>query len=295
VSKTQWVNKYCTSSTFDNRLPKNPDRWYADKEWTTWEDFLGHKSKYQPIPGNNIQIIREHVDYEQAKRRVKLLGIKSKTQWATNFSIKKPEFDGLPRNPHLTYKTKWTTWDDFLDIEPVDKTIFYSFSDAKAYVHKLGLASEEEWLTYKRQGLRPNFIPGNPREVYRGEFCGWMDFLGYVYHTPKLSRAELKIKNFLLNNNIYFESEKLFNGCSYTNLLPFDFFLPNYNLLIEYDGEHHFKPIKLYGGEKYFRLTLIKDQIKTQWAVDNGINLLRITYKDYKNINQILSNKLTNL
>lgn len=55
--------------------------------------------------------------------------------------------------------------------------------------------------------------------------------------------------NLLIENNIKFISEKRFNGCKNINELPFDFYLPNQNLLIEYDGIQHFKPINFFGGE----------------------------------------------
>ena len=38
-----------------------------------------------------------------------------------------------------------------------------------------------------------------------------------------------------------------------------------------------------------------KDDIKNKYCKDNGINLLRISYKDMKNINEIIKQKITNL
>jgi DNA-directed RNA polymerase subunit M/transcription elongation factor TFIIS len=57
----------------------------------------------------------------------------------------------------------------------------------------------------------------------------------------KKSLGESKINIWLTNNNIFFEEEKTFEECRYKNKLRFDFFLPNYNLCIEYDGEQHFE------------------------------------------------------
>ena len=45
-----------------------------------------------------------------------------------------------------------------------------------------------------------------------------------------------------MNNNIEFKKEKKFKDCKDKYQLPFDFYLPQYNLCIEFDGEQHFNP-----------------------------------------------------
>ena len=74
--------------------------------------------------------------------------------------------------------------------------------------------------------------------------------------------------------------------------LPFDFYLPNYNICIEYDGEQHFKPIKYFGGQKAFQSQQQKDEIKNKYCQDNKIKLIRISYMDYDNIEKILNKEL---
>ena len=44
-------------------------------------------------------------------------------------------------------------------------------------------------------------------------------------------------------NNINYIREKRFKDCKNIKPLPFDFYLPEKNICIEYDGEHHFKSI----------------------------------------------------
>jgi len=98
--------------------------------------------------------------------------------------------------------------------------------------------------------------------------------------------------------NIYYISQKGFNnliGLGGGNL-SYDFYLPNqkYNLLIEYDGEYHYKPIKNYKNEpiKYAEERLEKqqkhDKLKNKYAKEHNINLLRIPYWDFDNIEKIL-------
>lgn len=102
------------------------------------------------------------------------------------------------------------------------------------------------------------------------------------------SIGERKIATYLEKNNISYVRQKKFDGCKYIAKLPFDFFIPNMNLVIEFDGIQHFKPVKLFGGEKEFEKTKIKDEIKSRYCLDNNINLMRISYLE--DIEERLSN-----
>lgn len=108
------------------------------------------------------------------------------------------------------------------------------------------------------------------------------------------SKGENKIKEFLLNNNINFIREKRFNNCIYKLTLPFDFYLPDYNILIEYQGKQHYKTSSnfYFGNEEDLKERKIKDQIKKEYALDNGYNYIEIPYWDYKKIDSILMNNL---
>jgi len=107
------------------------------------------------------------------------------------------------------------------------------------------------------------------------------------------SKGEKTIASFLENNNILFEREKRFKNCRNKLPLSFDFYLPDLNLCIEYDGRQHFKSLSFWGGEKGFKRNKNNDKIKNEYCENNKINLLRISYKDFKNINKILENNLS--
>ena len=94
------------------------------------------------------------------------------------------------------------------------------------------------------------------------------------------SRGELKIQTLLQKNQITFEKQKMFTPCRFldTNkMAKFDFFVKN-KYLIEFDGEQHFKPVLLFGGEEQFQIQQEHDNYKNQWCKDNGIPLIRIPY-----------------
>lgn len=65
------------------------------------------------------------------------------------------------------------------------------------------------------------------------------------------------------------------------------------NILVEYDGEHHFKKIK-YHPDEHFSNTLRNDFIKNNYAFENKILLLRIPYTNYDNIEDIITNFIKN-
>ena len=106
------------------------------------------------------------------------------------------------------------------------------------------------------------------------------------------SKGEKKISKYLISNNINFIRNKKYNYCKNHNLLPFDFYLIDKNILIEYDGELHYKCIEKFGGEEKIRLYKINDDIKTNYCLSNNIKLLRIPYWEYENIENILINKI---
>ena len=106
------------------------------------------------------------------------------------------------------------------------------------------------------------------------------------------SKGEKRIKNFLEDNKVKYISQYKFKDCKNVNQLPFDFYLSDYHMCIEYDGRQHFESINHFGGEEKFNLTQLRDNIKTQYCQDNKIKLLRIPYWEFNNIENILENEL---
>ena len=104
-----------------------------------------------------------------------------------------------------------------------------------------------------------------------------------------VSKGEKKICDILCLMGIYFDREKKFNGCSDKQHLPFDFYLPDHNICIEYDGEIHYHSIDFFGGEGKLKDRQRKDKIKTDYCIENDINLIRIPYWEYDNIDIILN------
>lgn len=104
------------------------------------------------------------------------------------------------------------------------------------------------------------------------------------------SRGEERIVKILIDLQISFVRQKWFNDCrnpKTNNVLYFDFYLPDYNICIEYDGEQHFKPNNRgWNNEKHFTKIKKLDKIKNVYCQERNIPLIRIPYTDYEELNQ---------
>lgn len=88
----------------------------------------------------------------------------------------------------------------------------------------------------------------------------------------RMSYGERKIKNFLDLNNIEYIRQKMFSDCKFIKPLKFDFYLPKYNILIEFDGEQK--------NNNKLEIRQQKDNIKNNYCINNNIKLFRILYND---------------
>lgn len=107
------------------------------------------------------------------------------------------------------------------------------------------------------------------------------------------SIGEAKVRSVLNKNKINFEQQYIFKNCRNINPLPFDFAIIEKDepvMLIEYDGKHHYEPVKRFGGEENLLLTKKNDEIKTEYAKRNNLLLIRIPYWEQNNIEEILLN-----
>lgn len=104
----------------------------------------------------------------------------------------------------------------------------------------------------------------------------------------KSSQGEKRIKKYLDNQGIYNVPQKRFPDCKYKKKLPFDFYLPDYNLCIEYNGILHYEEKEYFGGKEHLDKVKIRDEIKRNYCKNNGINLLEISYIDFNHIEEIL-------
>ena len=104
----------------------------------------------------------------------------------------------------------------------------------------------------------------------------------------KESKGERKIKQFLEENNIEYEQQKMFNWLIYEKPMKLDFYLPEYNVGIEFQGEQHFSNKKWWNitnedeVNECFNKTIERDIKKNILCKENGIELFYITDHNFK-------------
>lgn len=95
------------------------------------------------------------------------------------------------------------------------------------------------------------------------------------------SKGVVLIGKILQNMGMPFEKEYTFEDCRHIKKLRFDFMVMDKDkpvIAIEYDGRQHFEPIDYYGGERFFSLTVMRDEIKNEYCKNNNIKIVRIPY-----------------
>jgi hypothetical protein len=106
----------------------------------------------------------------------------------------------------------------------------------------------------------------------------------------KESWGERLVRLALEELGIEYEQEKRFASCRDKKELPFDFWLPKFSTLIEFQGKQHQVSAERFGGSKMLLATQKRDKIKEKWVSDNGINLIYIY--DYKEVKKTILKNL---
>jgi len=117
--------------------------------------------------------------------------------------------------------------------------------------------------------LHGEFYP-TPNNHLRGSGCP----------VCKSSKGEKEIIKLLKKYKINYLTQYSFDDLKLKGKLRCDFYLPEKNVVIEYNGEQHYKPNEFYGGKKGFELTQKRDKLKKEYCLNNGIDFLEIKFSD---------------
>ena len=178
-SQKEW-REYCLSGKRPSNIPSNPQKNYKN-QWLSISDWIGTNPGFQ---GFNF------LPYNEAKKYVNSLGLKSQSQWI-RFLKKNLKPDNIPSSPRQYYLSKgWVSWGDWLgsgrQADLYKK--FRPFEEAREYIHSLGIKTQKEWNSYaKSGGDKPNDIPYKPQRTYESEWISWGDWLG----TGTISSAKI--------------------------------------------------------------------------------------------------------
>ena len=144
---------------------------------------------------------------------------------------------------------------------------------------------------YKGNSCKLSIQCGSCGKTFKQSLAGYNKNIdGKCPDCSERSYGEFLTAMYLDKYGVAYSRQEHFDGdCHDTNPLPFDFYLPEYNICIEYDGEQHFEPVF---GEKQFLFTILHDGMKNNYCKWNNIRLIRIPYWERDNIERILIKEL---
>ena len=141
------------------------------------------------------------------------------------------------------------------------------------------------WLIKSVVGLNKSY---KSCEIFRKKYKIMEDFvvIGLKYNGKNVKRRTSGFaKEFLDENSITYIREKKFESCKNIKELPFDFYLPEYNTIVEFDGEYHFGKKRV---QQNYITQVFNDREKNDYTKAKNIKLIRIGYLDKGNIEEEL-------
>ena len=272
---------------------KNAKEIWNDKYDYSLTDYKNARTKvkiifndivYEQLPGAHLRYPVENFLNQEIflKRAIKKWGDKYdyslvkfiSTKYKVKIIYENVIYEQAPNN-HLNYapeKLNQKTYEDFLKEAYQKHMNLYSYEKVVYVNYRTKIE-----IICKKHG---SFYQTPTQHLSRGcTFC-------------KESGGEKEIWKYLTKFNIKFEREKTFTDCKNINCLKFDFYLTDYNICIEYDGEQHFNINHFFGGQKAYNKLKINDNIKTKYCLDNNIKLIRIPYFDIDKIDDILNQNI---
>lgn len=145
--------------------------------------------------------------------------------------------------------------------------------------------------------LLSDYTNNKTKVLFKHKTCGFVfsmtpdAYINQGQRCPRcnrqMSKGEKRIKHFLIKHNINFYQEysiKIKN-----HVLRFDFYLPDHNKYIEYQGIQHYEPHHFNRTLNAFYKQQDNDNLKREYC---GTNLIEISYKDFENIEKILKENI---
>ena len=173
-------------------IPYSPGIVYKNSGWAGMGDWLG--------TGTIDNRKKSFLTFDEARKYVHKLGLKSETEWrkfcAGKLNSKRPS--NIPSSPSQNYADSgWVDWKDFLGSANISNRAksrsWRLFSEARLFVHKLGLNSSAEWRTFAQSDKRPSDIPAIPEKSYKSK--GWLSYADWL-GSPKNRSKNLKYLDF---------------------------------------------------------------------------------------------------
>lgn len=280
------------------------------------DTYMNKKTKYHCICKiHNCDVYTTPDKYLNSNQGCKLCAVersKNAIRYTHHSFIKKL----LSVNPNLDVLSEYTYVKDRIDIKckicgykwnPIAESLVAKIpcgcpNCAGNAVKDSSTFEEELKITHPELQLLSPYIRSSRKVHALCKDCNkdfWVtpNKLQQCQHCPhcKISHGERLIRNILTNLSIEFEMQKRFDDLKGlgNKKLSYDFYLPTYNLLIEFQGEQHERPVIFKGlTEKIAQERFIQqqkhDKRKRDYAESHNIGLLEIWYYDINLVEDIL-------
>ncbi len=184
-NKNEW-EKYYKSGNKPDDIPTDPGRYYKNKGWIGFGDWLG--------TGNISSRDRKFKPFHEARKFVHALKLKRQHEWL-KYSKSGNKPDDIPASPDRTYKKNFKGYGDWLgtgNISSRDRK-FKPFHEARKFVQALKLKRLKEWQEYCNTRKKPDDIPRTPHATYKNK--GWTSY-GDWLGTGRIATFERKYRSF---------------------------------------------------------------------------------------------------
>ena len=240
------------------RCPKCQHRSWAK----TTDEF---KKEMRDLVGDEYQLLDEYIN---RKTKVTLYH----KSCGISYTVTPSDFLHGYRCPHCYGNTKLTQ-------EEFEKRVYQLYQDEYTVLGKYINSATKIKIKHNKCGHEWDVRP--------------RDFICKQSGCPLCSRSkgELRIENYLKLNSITFDIEHTYAELTGINggLLRYDFYLPDYNALIEYQGQFHDGVQNEYVSRN-IEYRKHHDKLKKDYAESNHILLLEVWYWEYDYIEIILDN-----
>ena len=257
------------------------------KEYSSTNNFLGSSRKYICSCYNE-----KNKDTIHLKNKEKIMNLIEDKKDELSFI----KFDYNVKNKHHIVFIKCKkcnqvftkTFNDFLK----NPECYYCQNKQKMNTQSFRILLGEEYE------LLSDYVNTESKVLIKHKKCGFIwkrkahslisSYIGCPKCNYKRSKGEQRIERYLKSKNIEFFIEKSFEWQS-NKRRRYDFYVPQFNSVIEYMGEQHYIDKKEYFGISLTEQQKI-DKEKKEEALTEGLNYIEISYKDYNKIEKILSN-----
>lgn len=216
--------------------------------------------------GDKVKLLCSNLEHQ--KKQKELTGVPYFERIASKVSAGQANcpFCNKRMEHEHTLETLWAIAEKYRD-KPISDFKF-SKEDKKYYTAIHGYKDKEPEFYNEIMSIFKN------EKEYKGEsfFLNLFIKNGLIPEECKTKNCENYQKQFSDCTN-----RKEGAGC---RVLKFDFYIPKYNVLIEYDGGQHFRSTQYYGGESKYEDRIHNDFYKYEYIMNNKYRLIRIRERE---------------